>query len=295
MSFIDTYRYMKFGFIAGKAQKSFEALAEKAAERGHSVEHIPLRDMPLSREGLTEFVTECHESYDMLHYYAGIADPIGIVFGQICDDLKIPLFNNRAHIPHLTHDKMYQTLKLSCAGLPIPRTEFTRKPNWDVLQNSLGDPVIAKRYRGTQGSHVHKIQSQDDLDEVIKAPCQYLFQEYLPHRNDVRVLVLRGKAVCGYRRVPAEDDFRANLALGGYAEAIPDDHEREVTFSLAEQAIAALPHDLAGVDLIKSETDGEYRLIEINVNPSWYGLTEVVDVSFEEQLLAVYEKMAAGT
>lgn len=283
---------MKFGFIAGKVQKSFDALAEKAAERGHTVEHVPLRDMPLSRNGLTDFAKECDESYDALHYYVGVADPIGIMFGNICNDLDIPLFNNRMGISHLTHDKMSQTLNLSYAGLPLPKTEFTRQPDWEVLKSKLGDPVIAKRVRGTHGTHVHKIQSQSDLDEKVDAPSQYLFQEYLPHRNDVRVLVLNGKAVCGYRRVPAKDDFRANLALGGYAEAITDDSEKEITFSLAEAAIAVLPHELAGVDLIKSDLDGKYRLIEINVNPSWYGLTSVVDTCFEDKLLDVYEMMA---
>jgi len=214
------------------------------------------------------------------------------MFGEICIDLKIPVLNNRSKLPHLTHDKMYQTLNFSRAGLPVPKTEFTREPNWDSLKSKLGEPIIAKRFRGTQGAHVHKIQSQGDLDECVDTPALYLFQEYLPHKNDVRVLVLEGKAVCGYRRVPKADDFRANLALGGYAEAIPDEEERKIVFDLAEAAIATLPHDLAGVDLIKSEQDGQYRLIELNVNPSWYGLDSVVDNSFEDALLDVYEKLA---
>ena len=97
----------------------------------------------------------------------------------------------------------------------------------------------------------------------------------------------------GYRRVPSEGDFRANLALGGYAEAIPDQAEKDITFSLAEAAIKAVPHDLAGVDLIKSDADGEYRLIEINVNPSWYGISQLMDVHFEDVLLDAYESLAA--
>lgn len=282
---------MNFGFVAAKAQKSFEVLAERAKQRGHTVSHIPLRDMPLSATGLTDFVKECAAKYDALHYYAGLADPVGIFFGQICDDLGIPLLNNRAHIPHLTHDKMYQTLAFSRAGLPTPKTEFSRSPNLAVLQAKLGSPIIAKRNRGTHGAHVSKITAQAELD-ALESPSSYLYQEYLPHRNDVRVLVLNGKAICGYCRVPSSGDFRANLARGGRAEALVDQADKDITFSLAEAAIKAIPHDLAGVDLIKSEIDGAYRLIEINVNPSWYGLTELTESRFEDALLNVYESMA---
>ncbi|MCA9366508.1 ATP-grasp domain-containing protein [Candidatus Kaiserbacteria bacterium] len=283
---------MKFGFIAGKPQKSFECLAKRAALRGHEVEHIPLADMPLSLSGVTAFVNSCAANYDALHYYAGLADPIGIAFGQVCDDLGIPLLNNRSRVPHLTHNKMFQTLSFSRAGLPIPATEFTRSPDWETLSSKLGNPVVAKRVRGTHGDHVHIIRSQEDLS-VVEGPSDYLFQEYLPHRNDVRVLVLEGNAICGYRRVPAEGDFRANLARGGYAEPLADDGEKDTVFRLAEAAVTAMPHDLAGVDIIKSETDGQYRLIEINTNPSWYGIAESANTQFEDILLDTYEALAA--
>lgn len=186
---------------------------------------------------------------------------------------------------------MFQTLSFSRADLPIPATEFTRTPTWEKLKNKLGDPVVAKRVRGTHGDHVHVIKSQADLD-AISGPSDYLFQEYLPHRNDIRVLVLNGMAICGYRRVPSADDFRANLARGGYAESLADESEKEIAFSLAEAAVKAVPHDLAGVDIIKSDKDGIYRLIEINTNPSWYGIADTANTHFEDVLLDTYEAMA---
>ncbi len=281
---------MKFGFIAGKAQKSFDSLAEHALKRGHSVEHIPLRDMRISYETICDFVEECAGKYDALHYYAGLADPIGVFFGRVCKEKGLPLLNNRVNISGLVHDKMFQALSFSSQQLPIPHSEFTRNPVWEKLSAKLGSPLIAKRVRGTHGTHVHKITSQQDLDKITE-PSFYVFQEFIPHTNDVRVLVLRGKAICGYQRVPAEDDFRANLALGGVARKLTDDVEKLEVFKLAEQATAAIGLDLAGVDLIKA-TDGGYRLIEININPSWYGITGLTDMQFEELLLDEYEKMA---
>ncbi len=283
---------MKFGFIARNAQKSFACLAEKAATRGHTVEHILLDEMHLSKEGITNFVKRCAEEYDALHYYAGLADPIGIEFGLICDELGIPLLNNRARVPHLVHNKMFQTLSFSRAGLPIPKTEFAPKPaNWDRLEKELGAPIVAKRVRGTQGKHVRIVSNQQELDE-IEDPAEHIFQEYIPHSNDIRILVLDGKAICAYRRVPAEGDFRANLALGGYAEALSGEEEKQIVFDMAEKAVVAVPHDLAGVDVIKSDKDGQYRLIEINTNPSWYGIVESTNVHFEDVLLDKYESLA---
>jgi ribosomal protein S6--L-glutamate ligase len=283
---------MRFGFLATKKQQSFESLARRAQERGHTVEHIPLRDLCVSADDVSDFVNECGQRFDALHYYAGVADPLGVFFGKLCEERFIPVLNNRFNVPRHIHDKLFQTLSFVQAGLSVPRTEFTRNPDIDVLAQSLGVPFIAKRARGAHGSHVHKIETTADLS-VVDTPASFLFQEYLPHTNDIRVLVLGGKAVCGYKRVPTEGDFRANLARGGRAEALSDEVETATVFALAEAAVAAVPLDLGGVDIIKSATDGRYYLIEINVNPSWYGISHLVDEPFEDALLDVYERLAA--
>lgn len=282
---------MKIGFIAGKSQKSFECLKERASLRGHTVDHIPLRDMPLSYEGVKEFVLDCREKYDVLHYYAGLADPIGVMFGSICDDFGINILNNRSHITPFAHNKMFQMLAFSKAGLSVPKTEFSRHPIFSSLVDKLGTKtIIAKKVRGTHGNHVHEIKNQIELEQITE-PSDYLFQEFIPHKNDIRVLVLDGVARCGYHRVPEAGDFRANLARGGHARPITNDEERVVVYGLAEKAVKAVPHDLAGVDIIKSETDGKYRLIEINTNPSWYGIFESTNMQFEDALLDRYESM----
>jgi len=283
---------MNFGFIASKAQKSFASLDTCARQRGHRVEHVPLGDIPLSYDSICNFVDTCRSKFDALHYYAGVADPIGFYFGKRCADMDIPLLNNRARISGLIHNKLYQLLTFSAAGLPVPHSEFSGDPDWSNLSQKLNSPFIAKRARGTHGTHVYKITSQQDLDRITD-PSSYLFQEFLPHTNDVRVLVLHGKAVCGYQRVPADGDFRANLARGGYVKALADKAEQETVFPLAERAAAAVGLDLAGVDLIKNANDG-YYLIEININPSWYGLSDVTDTQFEDVLLDEYEKMAVN-
>lgn len=284
---------MKFGFIAGKGQKSFDSLAERAQTRGHEVMHIPLPDFSLSRGDLRKFVEYCRDEFDALHYYAGLADPIGVFFGRICEELQVPLLNNRYHIAHQIHDKMFQVLSFVHAGLPVPKTEFSREPNWDLLSAKLGTPLVAKRVRGTHGKHVHKITGAEDLS-VIDNPSSFIFQEFVEHQNDIRVLVLKGRAVCCYKRFPAAGDFRSNLARGGRAEALIDEFEKAAVYELAEQAVKVIPLDLAGVDIIKRTGSEDFYLIEINVNPSWYGIVDLIDMPFEDALLDTYEHLACS-
>jgi RimK family alpha-L-glutamate ligase len=247
--------------------------------------------MPITYAGVRAFAADCADTFDALHYYAGLADPIGVFFGQACDELGVPLLNNRAHISSLVHDKMYQALCFTKAGLPTPRAEFTRTPDWKTLTQKLGVPLIAKRVRGTHGTHVHKITDAAQLAKITE-PSSHVFQEFIPHTNDVRVLVLNGKAVCGYQRVPATDDFRANLAVGGAARSLESEQEKLTVFPIAEAAARVIGLELGGVDLIRDPNDAQYKLIEININPSWYGISALTDVLFEDALLDVYEAQA---
>ncbi|MGE3251804.1 MAG: glutathione synthase [Hyphomonadaceae bacterium] len=97
------------------------------------------------------------------------------------------------------------------------------------------------------------------LAEAAKEPI--IVQEFLPRvkEGDKRVFVLAGAPIGAVRRLPQEDDFRANLHVGGKAVATPlDARDREIASAvaplLAEEGIL-----FAGLDVI----DG--RLTEINV------------------------------
>lgn len=86
-------------------------------------------------------------------------------------------------------------------------------------------------------------------------------QEFLPAvvNGDIRVMMLEGEIVGALRRVPKAGEFRANIHVGGRAEAVVlSAREREV----AERVAPLLRREgvlFAGLDLI----DG--RLTEINV------------------------------
>ena len=104
-----------------------------------------------------------------------------------------------------------------------------------------------------------RAKARNFLDGIGKEPL--VAQEFLPRvmAGDKRVFVLGGEPIGVVRRMPQGGDFRANLHVGGLAEAAElDTRDREIAAVvaplLAEEGIL-----FAGLDVI----DG--RLTEINV------------------------------
>lgn len=102
-------------------------------------------------------------------------------------------------------------------------------------------------------------QAKAFLDAAGREPI--LAQEFLPavSGGDKRVFVIGGEPFAALRRVPKEGDFRANLHVGGRAEAGKlDDDDRAIV-----KAVAPLLERegivFAGLDVIAG------KLIEINV------------------------------
>ena len=78
---------------------------------------------------------------------------------------------------------------------------------------------------------------------------------------------------------------RANLSAGG-TMTLADPRDRDAAFSLAIRATRALGLRLAGVDLFAAESEGrsDYRVIELNSNPSVRFLEEISRTDLLEKI-----------
>lgn len=159
--------------------------------------------------------------------------------------------------------------KLSMFYFPefVPPTMITRDPEAvEAFLATQGDIVIKPLY-GFGGHSVFRMQQGDtNLHSLLemfmgisKEPI--IAQKFLPEIRsmDKRVIVIDGKVSAILGRVPADDDIRANLRVGGTGtgvEPTPRDMEisEKVGRMLADRGIL-----LAGLDII-----GDY-LTEINV------------------------------
>ncbi|MCC0055398.1 MAG: glutathione synthase [Rhodobiaceae bacterium] len=127
--------------------------------------------------------------------------------------------------------------------------------------------IIVKPLYGNGGAAVFRLTESDtnlaSLLELFQQSFRepYVIQKYLPavRKGDKRVILVDGKAVGAINRVPAADETRSNMHVGGRAEACEmtkRDHEicEAIGPALKERGMI-----FVGIDVI-----GDY-LTEINV------------------------------
>jgi len=156
----------------------------------------------------------------------------------------------------------------------IPKSHVSRDPfRLRKIIDDFGGTMVMKPLRSYGGRGVIKVSSKDPenlnsligfylrSDEPYPRREPIMVQEYLEAAHtegDVRIMMLNGKVLGSYRRVPNDNDFRANICAGGSAVA----HQ----MSPAEEHICALIGDrlvkdglyFVGIDVIGG------KLVEIN-------------------------------
>lgn len=154
--------------------------------------------------------------------------------------------------------KVLTSVLIERAGIPSPKTLFTRDEDTAArFIASLGKVVIKPVY-GFDGHGIFLIDSPDQLG----SPPWYL-QEYIPNDRDYRIFVIDGDAVGAIMRV--SDTLAHNIHQGG--SGIPcgiDDAMQEV----AGAAARVVGVDYGGVDLLR--TGDGYCVLEVNGTPNWH-------------------------
>lgn len=144
--------------------------------------------------------------------------------------------------------------------------EFLKK----VINQSPHDKMILKPLEGYGGSGVIVLEKRAKqnvsslLDFYIsgKKDGNYvILQEYIEGANegDVRVLMLNGEPIGAYKRIPPEDDIRANIKVGGMAvKHSLTKREISICRKIGPKLVADGLY-FVGLDIING------KLIEINV------------------------------
>ena len=193
-----------------------------------------------------------------------------------------------------TVDKYLTTALLEAAFLPVPPTLCVPSDRDMILKafEDLGGDVVYKPLFGSCGNGLLRIRGKEDAEDLAaslaaEGRVAYL-QSFIPSGGcDIRAFVLGGQVIAAMKRKGR--DWRANLTLGGTAEAIDLTAGEE---ELALRAAAAVGAEAAGVDLLKGE-DGRYYVIEVNGCPGWQGLKAVTGVDIAGEL-AEYVLKKAG-
>lgn len=166
-------------------------------------------------------------------------------------------------------EKIKQTTLFYMLGLPHPRTRFYYHLHHHEISGDFDFPFVAKLPRASaQGRGVFKIDNSIQLEDYLRrSPTAYI-QEYLPHTQDLRVVLINYEPVIAYRRERRAGSFKTNLSQGGSIkfQDIPEDG-----IEAARQAARKCRFNDVGLDLIKHEET--WYVIEANMKYGRKGLT----------------------
>jgi glutathione synthase len=156
----------------------------------------------------------------------------------------------------------------------IPKSHVSRDPvRLRKVIDDFGGAMVMKPLRSFGGRGVIKVSSMDPenlnslLDFYLRSDRPYprrepiMVQEYLEAihtEGDVRIMMLNGKYLGSYRRLPHENDFRANICAGGSALAHQMSPEEEHICSLIGDRLVKDGLYFVGIDVIGG------KLVEIN-------------------------------
>lgn len=183
---------------------------------------------------------------------------------------------NSSHSIDIVKDKLITSQILSRHGIPIPNTMLVRFPiDEKLVKDKIGFPCVVKVVTGSYGEGVYLCERQRDFKKLMEFVNNLgnkktlIVQEYMGERpgEDLRVLIVGGKAIGAMKRTAPEGDFRANISNGGTGENFPLTDEIEY---IARETAKVLNLDVAGIDLL-FDKNGGYRVCEANSNPGFSG------------------------
>jgi ribosomal protein S6--L-glutamate ligase len=205
--------------------------------------------------------------------------------GTFCLNDSISIANSR--------DKLSSMQLFSNNGLPMPMTGFANSPvdTADLINIIGGAPLVIKLLEGTQGKGIVLAETNKAAESVINAfkslNANILIQEFIKEAagKDIRCFVIDGKVVGAIERSAAPDDFRANLHLGGTANAIKVTAEEK---KIAIKATKIMGLKVAGVDIIRSKNGP--KILEINSSPGLEGIEAITQKDIAGLMIECIEK-----
>lgn len=198
--------------------------------------------------------------------------PMMIEFIKFCRKIGIKVFDNNLTELGFMINKKADFIKLASNGLPIPNTWIFA--SLDELESyDLKYPVVIKTTNSGKGKNVflaHCLeQARLFILEKDRDITNFVFQEFIDYKYDLRVLVLGDEIAGCMQRIPSADSFVANFSKGGSVSKFVLNEEIK---KLAIKAKNACGLVMAGVDIL-IDKDDNYYVLEANKYPGIEGLT----------------------
>lgn len=198
------------------------------------------------------------------------------------------------------NNKLYTSTFYDPENTYIPKTYVSKNTDYlkRIVSESIDNKMILKPVDGYGGSGVIIIEKNatQNLNSLLdfyintdQGKKYVMLQEYIEgaEHGDVRVLILNGKVLGAYKRVPAVNDVRSNLHAGGSAQKYVLDREEQI---ICKKIAKKLKNDgiyFSGIDLINK------KLIEVNVQSPGgiVNINKFNKVKIQEEILNFVEEV----
>lgn len=202
------------------------------------------------------------------------------------------LENAKTKVINAPRGLLHANEKLVILNFPdvIPDTLVTKSEKRIINFLEKHKQIVIKPIHLFGGRNVHKLSAnsrgvKEIIQSIINNGDDYaICQRYLDEvtQGDKRVLILGGKVLGAFLRVPKQGEFRANMALGGRVQKCELTSQEKATIDKIIPYLKSEGLDFVGADLI----DG--KLIEINVTcPT--GLVALNEITGVDHTKAVVE------
>jgi glutathione synthase len=216
------------------------------------------------------------------------ASPLGVVFGQMLKAQGVTVVNDPMSLLRATSKLYLEEFPESVR----PRSLVTRDPeSIRRFVGQVGHSVVKPLY-GAKGRNVFMVEDEDEtnLAQMIEAVLQdgyAIVQEFIDggEHGDARIFLLDGQILerdgcqAAFRRLPPDDDPRANISTGGHPAPMEiGDVERGIVEAMSAKLVADGMF-FVGIDVIGDKVveinaespggmQGVERLYEIDVCPT---------------------------
>ena len=202
------------------------------------------------------------------------------------------VFNSAAAIA-LCDDKAATHIAMAGAGIPQPRTLIAPlsyrpideriEPFLRYAESVLPYPMVVKECYGSLGNQVYLAENADRLRAVVLSVRErpFLIQQYIETDcTDKRLYVVDGCVVAAMKRI-GQQDFRANIGLGGVGEPYEPTAAESALAVACCQRLGLL---FGGVDLLTDREQQTY-LCEVNSNAQLTAVTAVTGVDVASHII----------
>lgn len=187
-------------------------------------------------------------------------------------------------------DKLFQhTLFEKTAIMP----EFNHYKTISDVDIKSFSVVVKKRVSG-RCKEIFLLNSEDEIKKFFSKRNidEYLFEEYLDVRKDIRIIIANNKAIgATERRVYVKDREGYNgIGVKINKEYMPSEKIKEKAITISKM----LGCDFCGVDFIIDKNEN-VRLIECNLTPEFKSSERILNVNIAKKLIEfVLDKSKGG-